>query len=86
MISALRRFFSPDLSKLDERMTRLEGDLREWEVTMSGLTDKMSSQLKRLAARSGARPMDEAARQAEVNEAIRLRRRSRAFPLTNGDG
>jgi len=86
MIAALRRLFSPGLSDLDARMTRLEGDFREWEVTMSGLTDKMSSQLKRLAARQGARPMDEAARIAELNESIRMRRRSRAFPLTNGDG
>jgi len=86
MIAALRRLFSPELSELSERVTHLERQFSEWEVTLVGLTDKLSSQLKRLAARSGGREGSEAARVAELNEAIRMRRRARAFPLTNGDG
>lgn len=85
MFLFLRRLFAPPDSELRERVAQLERSLAEWEVTMTGLTDKMSSQLKRLATRHGRGGTDEAARQAELNEAIRYRRRSRLTHINGGD-
>lgn len=84
MLSWLRRLFAPSLADLETRVTRLELSRAEWETDLTSLTDKLSSQLKRMRQRHvSAEP--EKTREELLNDAIRARRRSRAFPLTNGD-
>jgi hypothetical protein len=84
MLSWLRRLFAPPVDTQSERIARLERSLAEWEVTMTGLCDKMSTQLKRQAARHGGNrePSSEEERREALNRAIRLRR---AGISPNGD-
>lgn len=59
----------------------MELRLTEWEVTLTGLTDKLSTQLKRMAQRkrdNGA--PDDPSDDETLNRAIRARRAGLSFP------
>jgi predicted nucleic acid-binding Zn-ribbon protein len=85
MLNWLRRWLSatPDeIERLEARQDALERDWQQMELNLTGLTDKLSAQLKRYnARRSMTEP--EMSREDMLNEAIRARRRSR-FPPLNG--
>lgn len=82
MLQLLRRLFgvtptrdNGNLAALEERVARLERTRVEWELELSSLTDKLSSQLKRLGQRA-AREKDQDSDEA-INERIRRGRIAR---------
>jgi DNA polymerase IIIc chi subunit len=87
MLNWLRRWLSatPDeIERLEARQDALEAEWQQMELNLTGLTDKLSAQLKRYnARRSMTEP--EMSREDMLNEAIRARRRSRFIPH-NGSG
>lgn len=83
MFTWLRSLFAPEVRELQSRLGHLETRWAEVETDVTSLTDKLSSQLKRMRQRHvGAEP--ELSREEALNQAIRARRRSRFTP-SDGD-
>lgn len=74
----LRALFSPEPTnrELAERIEALEATWRDTELELTGLTDKLSTQLKRMRQRAvDAGP--QLSREDQISQAIRARRSAR---------
>jgi hypothetical protein len=87
MLNWLRGWLSltpHEIERLEARQDALEAEWQQMELNLTGLTDKLSAQLKRYnARRSMTEP--EMSREDMLSQAIRDRRRSR-FITHNGSG
>jgi len=89
MLNWLRKLLSAtpqEIADLEERVAFVEREWQQVELNLTGLTDKLSAQLKRYnARRSMTEP--EMTREDILNEAIRARRKSRfTIPAPGANG